>query len=84
MLTTYYDTRSVSGNTYVSKGQLFPYTSGTSLNNAFVLQTSISNYKTNALIDAALALKLSITTYNSEKSTFLVATSLTPYRTSIN
>ena len=58
-----------------------PYLSGTILTNSFVLQSSLSNYKTNALIDAALALKLSITTYTSDKLTFLTSSSLTAYRT---
>ena len=41
----------------------------------------MSNYKTNALIDAALLLKLNLSTYNIDKLTFLTSSSLTPYST---
>ena len=58
-----------------------PYLSGAILTSSFVLQSSISNYKTNILIDAALALKLSITSYTSDKASFLTVSSLVPYST---
>ena len=44
MLTTYYDTRSVSGNTYVSKGQLSPYLSGTIITNYLNLRCLKTDY----------------------------------------
>ena len=44
MLTTYYDTRSVSSNTYVSKGQLSPYTTGTIITNALNLRFLKADY----------------------------------------
>ena len=82
MLTTYYDTRSVANNTYVSKGQLSPYLTGAILTNSFILQTSLSNYKTNALVDAALNLRILKTslTYNTDALLNAIS-SLTNYRT---
>ena len=44
MLTTYYDTKSVSGNTYVSKGQLSPYLSGTIITNYLNLRCLKTDY----------------------------------------
>ena len=50
----------------------------------YVLKTDITGYTTTALIDAALLLKVNQTDYNIDKATFLVASSLLPYRTAAN
>ena len=44
MLTTYYDTRSVSTNTYTSKGAMTPFLSGTSITNALNLRCLKTDY----------------------------------------
>ena len=50
----------------------------------YVLKNDITGYTTTVLINAALALKLDLTTYNIDKATFLTTLSLTPYRTASN
>lgn len=50
----------------------------------YVLKNDITGYTTTVLINAALALKLDVTAYNIDKSTFLTNLSLSNYRTSTN
>jgi hypothetical protein len=80
-----YYTQNVSLNTFVSKGQLSPYLTGTILTNKFnlyVLITDISNYNTNAKIDTKFGLYILKTslTYNTDALLNAIS-SLTNYYT---
>jgi hypothetical protein len=56
MLTTYYDTISVSGNKYVSKSYWPTITGETVAKNYWIAKTDMSLYNTNALLTTKFGL----------------------------